>query len=83
MSRGSVLALVGLACLFGFASALDHTHIDNHLNVAIFATLDYDEGVSSFQHRRIPSGSSGRAMPRHAHVYLLHLFTRALSSHAW
>ena len=51
-------AVVGLLMLHA-AAALDHTHVDNHLNTEILATLTYSNGVSKFIDRAIPAASSG------------------------
>ena len=56
-----MMAAAALAALMAAApsAAVDHTHVDNHLDTEIVATLSYSGGNSKFTGRRIPAGGSG------------------------
>ena len=58
MALFTLVATVALSTA-PLAAALDHTHVDNHLNTEVVATLSYFPGESKFVDRHIPKGRSG------------------------
>lgn len=72
MSRWFAAVLLSAALLIGNGAALDHTHVTNDINVAIYATLTYKAGNSQFTDRLIQPGASGIDMTTHPGDHVMH-----------